>query len=181
MTKNNKTKLLLSNIIISALDGAERIVNAHSLQQFFLYELEKMHKIKKQEQKEKLKAKRKFYNTLQYLKRAEIITQSHHQGKTFYQLTDKGKLKNALSKISHRQKGRKKAEKYHHLIIFDIPEKYRRVRALLRRNLYNLGYEKVQKSCFRSDNLEAYQLIKKIIKESGIGNHVKFFEIKKEI
>lgn len=179
MVDKNKAKILLSNIIITLLDDTERLLTSYSLQQFFLHELNKMYQIKKEEGKEVEKQRRKFYNTLQYLKRTQLITERILNGEKVYQLTEKGRCKKLSNKILLYQK-QKGVKKFPHLIIFDIPEKYRQFRTLLRKNLYNLSYKRIQKSCFLSEDESAYELIKSVIKESGINEYVKIFEIKKK-
>lgn len=179
MKQEKRNRQLLSQVILNILDNSKRLLTSYSLRQFFLYELREMYHLKRVERKELLKQKRKFYNTVTYLKRAEFVTASQKNGIIYYSLTDKGKLKSLLHQVVLPKN--EKEVKFSHLVLFDIPENCRRARTLLRKCLYNLGYEKIQKSCFCSTNKRAYKLMKEIINKSKLKEYVKFFEIKKEV
>jgi len=168
-------KLELSNLILYFLEEGERIMNSRSLMQHTMYDLRKMYKVQLKEKQEKEKLKRKFYNSIQYLKKAKLITAIKKEGNIYYELTEKGKLKNLFFKINKKIDNDKELK---HLIIFDIPEDKKRVRELLRRTLYNLSYDKIQKSCFYSKSNNSYDLLLKIIKDANISDYVLIFKIK---
>lgn len=89
-------------------------------------------------------------------------------------LTDKGKSKALWTKM--RLEDEKWDGKWR-VIIWDIPEKRRNTRDLLRHQLKQLGFEKVQNSVWASKK-DCIKLLKEYINKVGIGDWVKVLETK---
>lgn len=97
--------------------------------------------------------KKKYYKngylnkTIDKLKRAGYIEFKKRNGKTFVNLTEKGKeklLRYQLGEIKIERP--KKWDKKWRIITFDIKESKKEVRNMLRRELINLGFVKLQNS-----------------------------------
>ena len=89
-------------------------------------------------------------------------------------LTDKGKSKALWVKM--RLEDEKWDGKWR-LVIWDIPEKRKRVRDLLRHQLKQLGFEKLQNSVWTSKK-NCAKLLEEYIERVGIGDWVKVLETK---
>ncbi len=91
------------------------------------------------------KNKQKFHNLIYYAKRKGLIHIKSLEGKKAVMLTKEG-LGKAL-KASFIMEGKKKRKdgKWT-MLIFDVPERYRKSRDLLRSILHNLGYKMFQQS-----------------------------------
>lgn len=91
-------------------------------------------------------------------------------------ITEKGWLR--LLKIVGGQTGQSQSSitqksKRSYMIVFDVPERFRKVRDQLRRCLYASGFAQVQKSIFMTYDGKVYRLMGKIIKRSEIGVYAK--------
>ena len=91
------------------------------------------------------KEKNRHYVTLNHLQKYGFIIKNRNN---HLKLTQKGIIK--ILRIKHREL--KLKDDRHDIkkcvIIFDIPETKKRMRDLFRRCLYELGFEKIQKSVF---------------------------------
>jgi len=102
-----------------------------------LYELKKAY--------EKGKSRKYFSQFIYYLKKRGYIKIKNLEQKKGVILTKKGGEK--VLKIKFRMKEKKKRpDGKWQMVIFDIPEKKKHLRDLLRENLYLLGYKMLQKS-----------------------------------
>ncbi len=90
------------------------------------------------------KAYKQFYN----LKRGGyVIIKKTGKNQSFFHLTPKGKLR--ILKYLHLEKLQiKKWDKQWRVIIFDIPERMKKWRGYLRKELKNLGFEPLQESVY---------------------------------
>ncbi|MFH1890522.1 MAG: CRISPR-associated endonuclease Cas2 [Candidatus Kuenenbacteria bacterium] len=175
MTKKTRKAFSLASKLLLIMDEAvECSYDWMSIRRYFMREARMEYRHKKLEIIEMKKIAKRYYNTLQYLRKAELITQNQDGN---YDLSQKGKgrILNMRAARYQKKKGRKKLK---HLVVFDIPESERRKRTLLRQCLYNLCYDKVQKSCFISDDLAAYDLVCNIIENSGLQEYVEIFVVK---
>jgi CRISPR/Cas system-associated endoribonuclease Cas2 len=156
--------------ILGLIYGYEKTLSFCSIKGAILFDYykikEKEHRDFERAKKEKKKIERIFY----YLQKASYI--KVNQENVF--LTNKGTLSLLLSKSKKIKK--EKNKKYYYLVIFDIPEKMRRARDLLRRVLYNFGSDRLQKSVFTIESEEGYKLIKNLVKQSKIGDYVKIIK-----
>lgn len=100
----------------------------------------------------------KFYTLLNYLKRNGFVSKKKTSKNAEWVITPKGKeklispnIKESLEikplKLGKTQKDDLK------VIVFDIPETYRKIRNWLRISLINFGFRKLQKSVWIGDNL----------------------------
>lgn len=87
-------------------------------------------------------------------------------------LTDKGKSEALWTKM---KLGDEKWDGKWRLVIWDIPEKRKKVRDLLRYQLKQLGFEKIQNSVWASKK-DCTALLKEYIKKIGIEDWVKVLE-----
>ncbi len=95
------------------------------------------------------KNQRKFRQMIYRLKRNNFIKVKNLQGNQAIVLTKKGEDKalRAQFKIQDNEKQKRKDGKWT-MLIFDVPEKYRKSRDLLRSILYNLGFKLFQQSAW---------------------------------
>jgi len=94
---------------------------------------------------ERNKAKREFSQFVNYLKKKGYIKIKGLKEKQGIILTKKGADKVLTIKFKTKEKKRRPDGKWQ-MIIFDIPEKKRHLRNLLRENLHFLGYKILQQS-----------------------------------
>lgn len=93
----------------------------------------------------KREGRRELSQLIYYLKRKGYIKIKNLEQKQAALITPKGAEK--ILKIKLKTKERKKrTDGKWQMIIFDIPEKKKRIRELLRDSLYFLGYQKLQQS-----------------------------------
>lgn len=124
---------------------------------------------------EKRKSRRTFQNLIYYLKRRGLIKEIDEKGERAWLLTEKGKDK--VLKIEFKFKNYKKRKDGKWImIIFDIPEKTRRRRDLLRRKLKFLGFKMLQKSIWVCP-YDALGDVNNFIKNSSLKSHIKIFLI----
>jgi len=89
--------------------------------------------------------RKKFSKLIYYLKKRGLIKIKNLENKKAVILTPRGSERVLKIKYKMMNKKRRKDGKWQ-MIIFDIPEKKRRLRDLLRENLNLLGYRMLQKS-----------------------------------
>lgn len=93
--------------------------------------------------------RRNFFQKVSYLKRHGVIREYCEGKERFIEITAKGinKLKiDFVAKISIVRP--KLWDKKWRVVMFDIPEKDRQLRNIIRDKLYRIGFEQVQKSIF---------------------------------
>lgn len=126
--------------------------------------------IEKEKQKTRQKEKKRYYSAIERLSKYGYLTKLKKNKQLCLKLTGKGILK--LQRITWKtQKQNKINKKEFCLVIFDIPENKKRIRDLFRRCLYELGFEKLQKSVFISYS-DTSQEIKKLIRSCGVDEYV---------
>jgi len=172
MSKKFLIKEYLSNLMLEFIYESKKILTSYSLQQYFLYEYYQAKKIEMNKRKEMARQKQKIQKTIYYLAKAGYI---NYNKKGNISLSQKGFLKIILLK-SKRMKTKKQKDKYFYLVVFDIPEKQRRIRNLFRRALYNFGAERLQKSVFIIQNKGDYLFIKDLVKKCNLLPYVKFIK-----
>ena len=124
---------------------------------------------------ERRKARKQFSNFVSYLKRKGYIKIKNLEAKQGVMLTKKGMEKVLKVKLRTRPRKKRRDKKWQ-MIIFDIPEKKRFLRDLLRENLRILDYKILQQSVW----VCPYDVLKeteKIIRRYSLDNYVKLFLI----
>ncbi len=132
-----------------------------------LYELKKQHK--------RQKAKRDFNQLVCCLKKRGYIKIKNLEQNKGVILTKKGMGKVLTAKLKIKNKQKRSDGKWQ-MIIFDIPEKKRHLRDLLRDNLRILNYKKLQQSIW----ICPYDVQKEtelILKKHSLDQYVKLFLI----
>ena len=96
----------------------------------------------------RIRNKKQFNKLIYYLKVNNYIRVNNLKGKQAIALTDKGidKALKAHFKIEGNQERKKRKDKKWIMLIFDVPEKYKKSRELLRSILQRLGYKLFQQS-----------------------------------
>jgi len=94
---------------------------------------------------ERKRSRRHFAQFINYLKRRGFIEIGNLKEKRGILLTLKAKERVLRIKVRLKNKKERKDKKWI-MLMYDIPEKKRRWRILLREILHNLGYQKFQKS-----------------------------------
>ncbi len=124
---------------------------------------------------ERKKAKRRFSQFINYLKKKGYIEIKNLKEKQGVLLTKKGieKVVNFKSKIGERER---RPDGKWQMIIFDIPERERYLRDLLRGKIYLLGYKMLQQSVW----VCPYNVLKeteKFLRENSLDEYVRLFLI----
>lgn len=121
------------------------------------------------------KGKKAFNNLVYYAKRKGFIKVKSLEGKKGIILTKEG-LSKAL-KASFIMEGKKKRiDKKWIMLIFDVPEKYRKSRDLLRSVLNNLGYKIFQQSVWVTP-YDVSRTTEKLLQMYSLDKYVKIFLI----
>lgn len=130
------------------------------------------------EELERKKRKRQFHQFIDYLKKSGYIKIENLQGKQGILLTPRGrqkalkrKFKNAKPEGLKKRKDRKWV-----MLIFDIPERKRKYRDDLRKSLYALGFQMLQKSVWISP-YDVNQELEKIVRAYQIEGYIRIFLI----
>lgn len=93
--------------------------------------------------------KRKLKQTLHRLHKQKIVKVVEKNNQLVVELTDKGKSKAAKYQLDNLQlKKPAKWDKLWRIVIFDIPEKKKAAREVLREKLKRMGFYQLQKSIF---------------------------------
>ena len=127
--------------------------------------------------KKKIKSKeyKKYDSAIRSLLRSEYVTQVSN--KKELKLTEKGWVHLAATANGFAEnKGRSNTL---YIIIFDVPEKHRRIRDIFRRCLYNIGFELLQKSIFITKSKRSFDFVQTIVSKSEIRDYIKYIEAKK--
>lgn len=105
------------------------------------------------------------------------IIEAEKQGKTFLKLTKKGRLQALYKKIQTIDKKQKKLwDGKWRIAIFDIPEKGRRERNVIRRTLKTVGFLQLQKSVYIYPHEIPGEVIT-YLKTSGLLSFIRFARI----
>jgi len=121
--------------------------------------------------------RKKLYNAIKTLERRGFlekkVLKENSRGYIF-----SGSGEGKVLRLKIKMMGKKKnADGSWILVLFDIPEKLRKSRDLLRRSLHALGFEQMQKSVWVSPYDVAKEL-KEIIERTGLKEFVKFILVK---
>lgn len=108
------------------------------------------HKILEQYLKDKEFQQRRLRNDIEYLKRRGLIKKVKDQNTLILRLTDEGKKQAIFSQALDPIVPSTKWDKKWHLLIFDIPEKYRAKRGRITEILLSVGCIQVQQSVYLS-------------------------------
>ena len=124
---------------------------------------------------ERKNAKRRFNQFIDYLKKKGYIKIKNLEQKQGILLTKKGADKALKVKFKTMHKKRRSDGKWQ-MVIFDIPERKRHLRDLLREHLHFLGYKMFQKSIW----VCPYDVLKEteaILREYSLDRYVRSFLI----
>jgi DNA-binding PadR family transcriptional regulator len=130
------------------------------------------------------KAGNRFYSMLNKLEKDGLIKKTKDKNKSLFGITSKGKEK--LKILKNRKKNDLPFKKYKKqdsnrtsIVIFDIPEKYRRKRDWLRVAITNLGFKMIQKSVWIGDVKISKDFLESL-KNLYLLEYVEIFEITKQ-
>lgn len=172
--RRRENKERLYDFMMGFLYETDKVFSLYSLKRTLYFEY---HKVLENEERDRvLKAKRskKINNAITYLKNSGLLENNKSDE---FRLSKKGRVR-SIYLISKRYK-RKRKDRSEFLVIFDIPEDFRKARALFRQVLYNFGAEMVQRSVFKFRGHETGEYLRRIVKEAGIKKFVKFVSVKK--
>ncbi len=132
----------------------------------------------REENEERKQERRRVKQTLSVLEQAGHIV---HSGKA-YRLTPSGWLKFAISysRAMKRLKKKKRANtrgKRKMIVVFDIPERERSSRNVLRNLLYALGFSMFQRSVFIGSDPKSFEVVSKVVVNAGIADKVKLLVV----
>ncbi len=165
----------LSNFLLVAIYESEKLLTSFSIQQYLLYDYYHSFKGSKKEFQKRKIQQRRIKKAFYYLRRAQYITLDKNQTA---KLTHKGLYRAVLIKSKQITKNKKKInDNQLYVVVFDMPERYRRLRDLFRAVLYNLGGEAVQRSVFIVKGKPVYLFLKDLLKQSEIKDYVKIITV----
>lgn len=118
-----------------------------------------------------------FRSTLSRLHSKGLIARAKDTNK-FFVLTDKGQreYKKILTRLLYEQKKEEEWDKKWRILIFDIPEKYKKHREFLRRELVDYDFFPLQKSVWVSPYRAAEEL-KQILEDHGLDRWVRLMVV----
>lgn len=119
------------------------------------------------------KNKRRFGDLIYYLKRRGYIKVENLEGKKAVMLTKEG-ISKALKASFALEEAKKRKDGKWVMIIFDIPQKRRKDRELLRSILRNSGYKMFQQSVWITPN-DIYEKTEKLLRMHNLDGYVKIF------
>ncbi len=117
----------------------------------------------------------KFSKLVYYAKRNNYIKEENLKSKQGFLLTKKGLSKALKASFLIEGKPKRKDGKWI-MLIFDVPEKQKRRRNLLRSILHNLGYKLFQKSVWISP-YDVAEKTENLLQLHSLGSYVKIFLI----
>jgi len=124
---------------------------------------------------EKRQGRKYFSQFIYYLKKKGYIKIKNLENKQGILLTKKGEEKALKAKFKIKRKNKRKDGKWQ-MLIFDIPEKKRKLRDLFRENLHFLGYKLLQQSVWVCP-YDVLRETEKIIREHSLDEYVRLFLI----
>lgn len=116
--------------------------------------------------------------SLSRLKKEGFVESRKSNKKAFYSITDLGKDTIIFKKYKLLMRERSWDGRWH-IVTFDIPERFRYSRDVLRKTLLSLGYGTLHTSVMISP-YDKGEEIKETVKEYGIEDYVEFFSAKYE-
>lgn len=150
-----------------------------------VYSLEREHwKLAKRRTAAQKRERKRIREALWRLERADLVTLFEQaKGMKKYRLTPKGWLKFAVQysprlRAEEKKNARSDLRRGSYVVIFDIPEKYRRFRDTFRQVLLNLGCTRLQKSIFMTMSLQVIQFVARIIANCDLEDRVKILLVK---
>lgn len=88
-----------------------------------------------------------FNQTIDRFKKQKLVEIVEESGQTLVKITDSGRVRALRYKLSEVQVKKPKVwDKKWRLVIFDIPEKFKRMREIFREHLKSMGFYMLQKS-----------------------------------
>lgn len=124
---------------------------------------------------EKEKSRKYFSQLIYYLKKRGYIKIRKLEQKKGIMLTKKGLERVLEAKFKMSEKKKRKDSKWQ-MVIFDIPEKKRKLRELFRECLRILGYKMLQQSVWVSP-FDVYKETEEIVRKYSLDPYVRLFLI----
>jgi len=128
---------------------------------------------------ERKQRKKQFFQFVNYLKKKGYIQIAILKGRQGILLTTKGKrkvLKTKFNLEASSSQFKKRDDGKWLMVIFDIPEKKKRLREDFRKFLYSLGFQKLQKSVWVSP-YDVQKQLDEIIRIYNLDNFIRIFLI----
>lgn len=116
---------------------------------------------------------KKFDRMINYLDKKGFIVKNKIGGKKMIFITPEGMKRSLAFSLRNSQKEKRKDGKLI-LLVFDVPEKSRSIRYLLRSVLHNLGYRMVQQSVWAS-SYDVLEETKRFIDLYFLSSYAKIF------
>lgn len=156
--------------LMESLGDTHRSLAPRTLREVLYPELFKM----RREYRRK-RDRKQFQQFLQYLKKRGYIRIKNLENKKGVLLTPAGMGRALEVKAILRSRNRR-ADRRWQMIIFDIPEKKRGLRDLLRSSLFRFGYQKLQESVWVSP-YDVEEATENIIREYSLDPYIRTFLI----
>lgn len=131
-----------------------------------------------------LQKRRQFSAVLHNLKKDGLVSRKDSRGESYVSITKKGLM--VLNRLMERKRNfmpsaagyRKSGDTSFKIVVFDIPEKYRRKRDWLREVLRNLGFTMIQKSVW-AGKVGLPEDFLKDLEATNIIDYVEIFSVSK--
>jgi DNA-binding transcriptional regulator PaaX len=181
-----RVKPTVTDQVLAFLSGVEDLFDVPCSMRQVVYRHEYEHfKLKKRRTRALQRERERVRHALWHLEKAEVITAFKKSGaEQQYKLTAKGWLKFALQYAPSLTRDADAASthgtltKGSYVVIFDIPEQYRRFRDTLRQILLNLGCSPLQKSIFITTSPRIIRFVARIIANCELEDRVKILLVK---
>ncbi|MFA4872943.1 MAG: hypothetical protein WC659_03355 [Patescibacteria group bacterium] len=180
-----RTSVPLTEQLIGFLSGLEDMFDFPRSMRQVVYKHEYEHyKLIRRRSAAIRRERERVRKALWNLEKADLITMIHgKKGAEQYRLTPKGWLKFGLVyspklKKAIPSKSIDTIKEGSYVVIFDIPEKYRRFRDVLRNILLNIGCKPLQKSIFLTTDKDTIRFVARIIANCELEDRVKILLVK---
>ena len=117
--------------------------------------------------------KEKFHQLIYYLKRKNYIKVKNLEGNQTIMLTKEG-LSKVLKSSFKLERKNKRADGKWIMLTFDIPEKHKKARKLLRSVLHNLDYKMFQQSIWVTP-YDVFEKTEKLLQSYSLDQYVRIF------
>lgn len=164
--------LYLYNLIEKIDRASEKFIPPRTMKEVLYSDLYKLKR-----EYERKKARRRFSQFVNYLKKKGYIEIKNLKEKQGMLLTPKG-IEKVLNLKFKLEKRKRRPDGKWQMIIFDIPEKKRYLRDILRERLYLLGYKMLQQSVWICP-YDVLEETKKFLRAYSLDPYVRLFLIEK--
>ncbi len=174
--RNKKLINFTESFLVSLKEFADDVIKQPVIINKAYWEAVNIERMKREDRR---REKQKYYSTINRLSKYGYLIKDRKNNQLSLKLTEKGLIK--IHKISWKMERKKKKKIKNNqlcIVVFDIPERKRKMRDLFRMCLYELGFNRFQKSVFITHN-DVVKEVKDLIKNCMLDDYVKLLTGKK--